>query len=132
MQQHEFKNGGRNQVGMCHFLAYTDQQSLDIMNAVTGWGIAQAEWEQIGRRGLAMARLFNMLQGKRRSDDRLPARFTEDLPMHKGVTPDTQREILTQYYVRQGWDAETGLPTKDTVTALGMQEYEPVRSAIPV
>lgn len=132
MQQHDYKNGGRNQVGLCHFLAYNEQQSLDLLNAVTGWGVDAAEWEAVARRGLAMARLFNMREGKRRADDRLPARFEDDLPMHPGLSADQQGEIVTSYYLKQGWDADSGLPTEETMAALGIEAYEGTRAAITV
>lgn len=132
MQQHEYKNGGRNQVGLCHFLAYSDQQSLDLINSVTGWGMDQAEWKQVSDRGLAMARLFNMREGTTRADDRLPARFEEALPMHPGLSPESQSEIVTEYYVRHGWDGETGIPTEATMNALGLGSYKAARAAIPV
>jgi aldehyde:ferredoxin oxidoreductase len=132
MQQQDFKNGGRNQVGLCHFLAYDDNQSLDLLNAVTGWGVTQEEWEEVARRGLTLTRLFNMREGYRREDDRLPDRFTEDLPMHKGLSPEFQSEIVTGYYTRLGWDPETGLPTEETLAGLGMPQYSKVREAIEV
>jgi aldehyde:ferredoxin oxidoreductase len=132
MQQHDTKNGGRNVVGLCHFLAYNDDQQLEIMNAVTGWGFTKDDWDAVARRGLTLARLFNMREGLRRADDRLPARFTEDLPMHKGLTHEQQGEIVTQYYLRQGWDPETGLPTAATLAALGLEEYAGARELIAV
>jgi aldehyde:ferredoxin oxidoreductase len=79
-----------------------------------------------------MARLFNMREGVRRTDDRLPARFSEDLPLHKGVTPEQQDEIVTRYYTRQGWDAGTGLPAAETLAELGLEMYEPIRAQIVV
>ena len=130
MQQHDLKNGGRNQVGLCHFLAYDNDQSLDLLNAVTGWGVEQAEWEEVARRGLTMARLFNMREGLRREDDRLPVRFEEALPMHAGLTADQQGDIVTAYYDRNGWDAGSGLPTFETLEALGMEAYVPARTAV--
>ncbi len=132
MQQHESKNGGRNSIGLCHFLQYDDDQSLELLNAVTGWDYAQEDWEQVARRGLTMARLFNMRQGVRREDDRLPKRFEQDIPMHKGLSAEVQGEIVTGYYVRQGWDAESGLPLASTLEELSMTEYESAREAIPV
>ena len=132
MQQHDIKNSGRNSVGLCHFLAYNNDQSLDLLNSVTGWGVDQAEWEEVARRGITMARLFNMREGVRRADDRLPVRFEEDLPMHKGVSLEQQGGIVTEYYVRQGWDADSGLPTAETLEDLGMERYEGTRAGILV
>ena len=77
MRQTSNRNGLRNQVGLCHFLAYDDQQSLDILNAVTGWGVTPEEMVTQAHRGLTLARLYNLREGMSRADDRLPARFAE-------------------------------------------------------
>ena len=121
MRQTGDKNGLRNQVGMCHFLAYDDDQTAQILNAVTGWGVDAAEMVATAHRGLTLARLFNMREGMTRADDRLPKRFSEDLPKHKGLTDEELEKIVTDYYVEQGWDPATGAPTRETVSALGIQ-----------
>lgn len=121
MRQTGDKNGLRNQIGMCHFLAYDDGQTAEILNAVTGWGVDQAEMVATAHRGLTLARLFNMREGMTRADDRLPKRFYDDLPKHKGLTDEGLGEIVTSYYIEQGWDAETGQPTAETVRALGIE-----------
>jgi aldehyde:ferredoxin oxidoreductase len=56
-----------------------------------------------------------------RADDRLPKRFSEDLPKHKGLTEEELEKIVTDYYVEQGWDPSTGAPTRETVRALGIE-----------
>lgn len=73
------------------------------------------------RRGLTLARLFNLREGFTRADDRLPARFSEDLPKHKGLTAEQQSAIVTEYYVKQGWDSERGVPTAETIRALEIE-----------
>ena len=121
MRQTDYRNGLRNQVALCHFLAYDDAQSLDIIKAVTGWDITPEEMATTARRGLTLARLFNLREGFTRADDRLPARFSEDLPKHKGLTAEAQGAIVTEYYVKQGWDPEGGVPTTDTIKALEIE-----------
>lgn len=121
MRQTGDKNGLRNQVGMCHFLAYDDDQTARILNAVTGWGVDGAEMVATAHRGLTLARLFNMREGMTRADDRLPKRFSEDLPKHKGLTGEELEKIVTDYYIEQGWDPETGAPTRETVSALSLE-----------
>ena len=121
MRQTGDKNGLRNQVGMCHFLAYDDDQTARILNAVTGWGVDAPEMVATAHRGLTLARLFNMREGMTRADDRLPMRFSEDLPKHKGLTGAELEKIVTDYYIEQGWDPETGKPTRETVRALGLE-----------
>ncbi len=46
MRQSGNRNGLRNQIGLCHFLAYEDDQSLQILKAVTGWDITPEEMER--------------------------------------------------------------------------------------
>jgi len=122
MRQTSNRNGHRNQVGLCHFLAYDDQQSLDIVNAVTGWGMSPEEMVTQAHRGLTLARLFNLREGFTRADDALPRRFAEALPKHSGLTGEQLDKIVTEYYVEQGWDSQTGVPTADTIRELELEE----------
>jgi aldehyde:ferredoxin oxidoreductase len=122
MQQQSTKNGMRNQVGLCHFLAYDDDQSVTIVNAVTGWGATKEELATTGQRGVTLARLFNLREGFGRPDDILPQRFSEDLPKHKGLPEELQETIVTEYYVEMGWDPETGIPLPETIRVLEIEE----------
>ena len=121
MRQTGNRNGLRNQVGLCHFLAYEDDQSLAILQAVTGWDITAEEMVTAAHRGLTLARLFNLREGMSRADDRLPARFSEPLPKHQGLPREMLDKIVTDYYVEYGWDRETGVPTSETIRTLGLE-----------
>jgi aldehyde:ferredoxin oxidoreductase len=121
MRQSGNRNGLRNQIALCHFLAYEDDQTLAIVNAVTGWNASQDEMVTTAHRGLTLARLFNLREGFTRADDRLPARFSEPLPKHAGLTREQQDKIVTDYYVEYGWDPETGVPTADTIRRLEIE-----------
>jgi aldehyde:ferredoxin oxidoreductase len=121
MRQTGPRNGLRNQVGLCHFLAYDDGQSLEILRAVTGWDVTPEEMVTTARRGLTLARLFNVREGFTSADDRLPRRFQDPLPKHAGLSEEAQRAIVREYYVEQGWDAETGVPTPETIRALEIE-----------
>jgi aldehyde:ferredoxin oxidoreductase len=121
MRQTSNRNGLRNQIGLCHFLAYEDDQSLQILKTVTGWDITPEEMVATAHRGLTLARLFNLREGMSRADDRLPARFSDPLPKHAGLTREQQDKIVTDYYVEQGWDAQTGVPTAETIRSLELE-----------
>jgi aldehyde:ferredoxin oxidoreductase len=122
MRQTSNRNGLRNQTGLCHFLAYDDDQSLDIMKAVTGWDLTPEELVTMAHRGLTLARLYNMREGFTRADDRLPPRFSDPLPKHAGLTMEQQAKVVTDYYIEQGWDPETGAPTAETIRTLELTE----------
>ena len=113
--------GLRNAVGICSFLQYDDAQTLDIMRAVTGWDLTADEVQTIAHRGHTLARLFNVRHGFTRADDVLPVRFQEDLPMHKGLSPEFQDNMVQEYYAFQGWD-ENGVPTPECLAQLGIAE----------
>ena len=121
MRQTGNRNGHRNQVGLCHFLAYDDAQSLDILNAVTGWGATPEEMVTQAHRGLTLARLFNLREGFTRADDALPPRFSDALPKHQGLTATQLGAIVTEYYEEQGWDRDTGVPTAETLRTLEIE-----------
>jgi aldehyde:ferredoxin oxidoreductase len=122
MRQSGNRNGLRNQIGLCHFLAYEDDQSLTIINAVTGWDASPDELVTTAHRGLTLARLFNLREGFGRADDRLPARFSDPLPKHAGLSSEQQDKIVTDYYVEQGWDPATGVPMAETIQTLEIEE----------
>jgi aldehyde:ferredoxin oxidoreductase len=122
MRQSGNRNGVRNQIGLCHFLAYEDDQTLTILNTVTGWNATQDEVVTTAHRGLTLARLYNLREGFTRADDRLPERFSEPLPKHAGLTREQQDKIVTDYYVEYGWDPQTGVPTQETIRRLEIEQ----------
>ena len=72
-------------------------------------------------RGLTLARLFNLREGFTRADDHLPKRFSDPLPKHAGLTEEQQAKIVTDYYIEQGWDPATGVPTVETIRTLDLE-----------
>jgi aldehyde:ferredoxin oxidoreductase len=128
MRQTGDRNGLRNQVGLCHFLAYDDAQSLEIVKTTTGWDITPEEMVTTAHRGLTLARLFNLREGFTRADDHLPKRFSNPLPKHAGLTEEQQAKIVTDYYIEQGWDPDTGVPTAETIRDLEI-EADAVRAS---
>jgi len=116
----------RNVVGMCFFLRYDDARMLEIVNAVTGWGLTANELMDIAERGLTLARLFNIREGLTADDDRLPEQAMK--PHVSGVLskvrldPDDLAAQVRAYYAARGW-AEDGVPLPQTIERLGLQEY---------
>ena len=122
-----FPTSIKNTVGLCIMLRYDEAKLLDILDDVTGWGMTQDELQEVFRRGLTMARLFNLREGKTRADDRLPWRFHQPLkhgPLSSYHLPESDIErIVTEYYVEQGWDPQSGVPTAETLARLGLSHY---------
>ncbi len=115
----------RNTVGMCFFLRYDEPRMVEIVNAVTGWGVDERELAEIGERGLTLARLFNLREGFGEGDDGLPKQVMG--PHRAGVLskvrldPDELRAQIRSYYGSRGWDGE-GVPLPETLESLGVAE----------
>ena len=116
----------KNTVGMCFFLRYDDPKMVDILNAVTGWGLDERALLDIGERGLALARLFNLREGFDAGDDRLPAKVTA--PHVSGVLSKVRLDDgdlaaqVRSYYEQRGWD-DAGRPKPETIERLGIEAY---------
>jgi aldehyde:ferredoxin oxidoreductase len=96
-----------------------------LLAHITNWDINSEELFTIGERIWNLQRCFNVREGIRRRDDRLPERFyTEPLPSGsaKGrlVNRAKFEEALTNYYVARGWNPENGIPRKDKLKELGL------------
>jgi aldehyde:ferredoxin oxidoreductase len=81
---------------------------------------------RIGERIVNLERLFIAREGITREDDTLPARFLHE-PLPEGSGPSTGsvlelEPMLDEYYRARGWDLETGLPTRDKLSELGLTE----------
>jgi aldehyde:ferredoxin oxidoreductase len=114
----------KNCVGVCMFLPYRVPHFRDAVASVTGWDVTDFELIRAGERALAMARLFNAREGFTPADDLHHPRFTEPL-MQNGeegphVPEQAMREAIDIYYELQGWDPQTGAPTRAKLTELGL------------
>jgi aldehyde:ferredoxin oxidoreductase len=116
----------RNTVGVCQFLQYDEPRIVSLVNGVTGWDTTEEELADLAKRGLAMARIYNMREGKTRADDRLPDRLHEPIkygPLSdKLLTRERVDEVVTEYYRGLGWDEQTGIPTVETRQKLGLDD----------
>ncbi len=104
-----------NTISVCAFIPWTRDQIVGLVRTIAGFETNVLELLKAGERGVTMARIFNMREGKTRADDTLPARMQQ---FHKSrtinekpVTPEALDEAVTQFYTLMGWDPKTGVPT---------------------
>jgi len=121
------KTSLRNSIGLCIFLGYDDDRTLDLVRAATGWDLDQQELRTVVSRGLSLARLYNLREGMSSEADRLPQRLHEPLlkgPLSdKQLTRDEVQTIVHDYYRQQGWHPESGAPLLGTLQALDIADY---------
>ena len=110
-----------NSLILCQFENPGVQPILAAVNAATGWTLATEELMTLGKRIVTIKRLVNFKLGLTKANDRLPELLLKPLKEGgaAGFTPDMQT-LLSGAYAEFGWDAETGRPTPETLSALGV------------
>jgi aldehyde:ferredoxin oxidoreductase len=105
---------------------YSPLETVEMLNAATGWDMTLDEYLTVGERRINMMRAFNEREGFTREDDQMKKKFFEPL---KGSGPTAgvymTREQLEHakdvYYQLNGWDQTTGNPTPEKLAALGLE-----------
>jgi aldehyde:ferredoxin oxidoreductase len=102
-----------------------------LYTLVTGYEMTPQELGLAGERINTLARLINIQEGLSRKDDTLPWKvmhqpIPDDGPA-KGalVTQDELDLLLDDYYIARGWTLE-GVPTKDLLTRLGLEDLSSI------
>jgi aldehyde:ferredoxin oxidoreductase len=121
-----------NSLVLCVFPPWTQEEIVQIVNAVTGWGTTGFELMKTGQRILTMAKIFNLREGFQVKDDWLPPRLFEPAtsgPLsNTAVDSNALKRARSIFYTMMGWDKETGVPTEET---LGELDIEWVAKFIP-
>ncbi len=115
-------------VGLCKFSRhmYFLEGIPELVEAVTGMKLSNAELITIGERIYNVARAFNVREGFSRKDDTLPWRIMHE-PIPKGksagsyVKPKELEHMLDEYYQARGW-SEDGIPTKVKLVSLDLED----------
>lgn len=113
-----------NCVGLCMFLPYSLSNFREIVAAVTGWDVSDLELLRVGERAMALARLYNAREGLSAADDTHHPRFTEPLMLAgeagASIPESKMREAVDLYCDLQGWDKQSGAPTRAKLQALSL------------
>jgi aldehyde:ferredoxin oxidoreductase len=116
-----------NCAGVCvmPFMFFGNYPLVDLLKAVTGWDLDVAEALHTGARIQALRQSFNLREGVTAGQVRLPDRMAGRPPQGEGplagVTVDVD-SLAREFRAAMGWDAETGVPTADTLKDLGLTE----------
>jgi aldehyde:ferredoxin oxidoreductase len=96
-----------------------------LFQAATGVQIDYEEFLRAGERVLNLERAFNVREGYRRVDDRLPYRMSHEAVPHFNFPPVTQAVLdgmLDEYYTANGWDLATSIPKEQKLIELGLED----------
>ncbi len=117
-------------VELCQFVwgpgwtLYGPKETVEMVNAVTGWDVTVEELVRVGERRLNLMRVFNAREGFDRKQDKLPKKFFKAL-QGEGPTAGialTHEEVefaLDEYYKLAGWTKD-GRPTRAQLEKLDL------------
>ncbi len=110
-------------LGMCHFSNIEPGQVVDLVHWAVGWECDLQDLVTAGERAWNLKRVINHRLGQRREDDRLPGILLKPYAEGgaAGFVPPMD-EMLQAYYLARGWDVGTGMPTRERLRALGLDD----------
>lgn len=118
-----------NSLVQCEFMVFggmTVSDQIKLLNYVTGREFKTKDVMKFSERIFNLQRMFSVKHGVSRKDDTLPSRMFEPLKEggSAGVIPTPFEKGINKYYKIRGWDKTRGVPTKQKLRELGLEEYE--------
>jgi len=96
-----------------------------MYSAVTGEEVTEEYLLSVGERIFNLERAILVREGRRREGDSLPE-YLFNYPHYWTQSPPLNKEKWEKfkdlYYVLRGWDPQTGIPTKEKLTELGLND----------
>ncbi len=108
---------------LCKFAPLTPTQICEMLQAVTGSQITPQELLKAADRSINTKRAVSILQGLTKQQDTLPEICMT--PLEQGSTAGSRPDLeimLKDYYAYRGWDPQTGWPTQEKLSELGLEQ----------
>jgi aldehyde:ferredoxin oxidoreductase len=118
-------------------MRYNFMSMYNLYLAATGMDVSEEEMLGVGERIVNLQRGFNALHGLSRKDDKFPEKWFEPLetieePKRRKPLTDYYRKveltredvekIFDEYYADRGWDVKKGIPTKEKLIEVGLED----------
>jgi len=128
-----------NSLGVCNRpplgRLYTLATVPELFYLATGITLEPGELLSTSERGFTYFKIFNLREGFSRKDDTLPDRWfdepliiegkeyhLEDYCRSRRISREDFAKALNDYYDEWGWDAKTGIPTRERLLDLGLED----------
>ncbi len=135
-----------NSLGVCSITAqlhgsYDLKLLAEYYSAATGFEVSPEELKRLGEKICNLQRLLNAREGFSRKDDVVPLWWkATEIPYPDGtgtprmlsdysgrvVTGDGLEKMLDDYYNERGWGTHNGIPTKEKLIELGLEDLAQV------
>ena len=112
-----------NALVMCIFAHVEPDEKVELINAACGLDWSVDDMMKFGERSWNLKRAINNRMGLTRANDKLPKALLTPYPDggSEGFVPDIEA-MLASYYEVRGWDMETGKPSPEKLSELGMDD----------
>jgi aldehyde:ferredoxin oxidoreductase len=103
---------------------------MDLFTSATGWELTMEDFRKAGERIYNLTRAACIREGASREDDVLPERLMDE-PLPGGPAegmvndPEMLELMKDAYYDFRGWDRETGIPTREKIKELDLEDLIP-------
>lgn len=98
---------------------------VELVNSVTGWNYTMEEAHIASQRIVNLFRVFNFRHGHTAEMEYPSVRYGSapvDGPVEGISVMDVWETMRTVYYESMGWDRKTGIPLKNTLIELGLED----------
>ena len=115
-----------NSGGLCLFASviFRGDHFTSFFNSVMGTDYTLEDLLAIGDRIATLRIAFNLREGMRNVDFKVPGRVLGDPPLKSGATAKVTVDNETQvrdYLEAMGWNPQTGVPTRQCLERLGLE-----------
>ncbi len=131
-----------NSLGICNRHVNNRFYHIDIIaelySAATGIDLSPQELIKYSERVWNLFKMINVREGFSKKDDEPPGVWFQPMVTHEGkelymmdyyktrrLTREDVEQWLRDYYDERGWNIETGIPTKEKLLELGLEEMVP-------
>jgi len=109
--------------GLCLMPSGMNYPLEEYISAVSGWNFTVEEMLLTGERIQTLRHAFNVREGLRPADFKLPDRMIGKPPLAAGPVAGVTIDIDTlvkEYHQAMGWDEKTGVPARERLEKLGL------------
>lgn len=139
-KRYRIENKGRNQAfggiyfqlfscaGTCLFGPLSSGGKFPLfewLNAATGWNFSPEEYREIGERIETIRHTFNLREGIKPEDFRIPPRAYGLPPLEAGNAAGVtlnMKALVKDFYKELDWDYNSGKPSRERLERLGLGE----------
>lgn len=116
--------------GLCHRTPLAQAYNLGVISEIlalaTGIELSQEKLRECGERVWNLQKSFNVREGATRKDDLFSPRILNEPITLSGkklgpLTEERVNLLLDEYYDERGWNLEKGVPTREKLTKLGLE-----------